>query len=126
MSGYDVEAALPDAIHAVDESWCPILSLAVRLHGLSGWRYSADADITQNLSIEAGWTNDNVDSNSAYAKFVFRLARTDRPVMLSDRAISKDVFDKRDMRTYTLDKVRRENKILVERSGGGIVVARGN
>ena len=54
------------------------------------------------------------------------LARTDRPVMLSDRAVSNVAFEKRDMRNYTLDKVRRENRIIVERKGGGIIVARGN
>ena len=46
--------------------------------------------------------------------------------MLSDRAVSNVAFEKRDMRNYTLDKVRRENRIIVERKGGGIIVARGN
>ena len=54
------------------------------------------------------------------------LARTDRPAMLSDKVVSNQLFEQRDMRNYTLDKVRRENRIMVERTGGGIVVARGN
>ena len=91
-----------------------------------GWQYSVDADITQNLSVEAGWRKDNFSSTDGFVKFVFRLARTDRPVMLSDRAVSNVAFEKRDMRNYTLDKVRRENRIIVERKGGGIIVARGN
>jgi hypothetical protein len=91
-----------------------------------GWQYSADADITQNLSIEAGWRKDNFSNTDGFVKFVFRLARTDRPVMLSDKAVSNTAFEKRDMRNYTLDKVRRENRIIVERKGGGIIVARGN
>lgn len=91
-----------------------------------GWDYSATADITQNLSIETGWKRDNYNSSQAYGKFVLRLARTDRPVMASDKIVSKDFFEQRDMRNYTLDKVRRENKIIVERKGGGIVIARGN
>ncbi|MFN3657694.1 MAG: inverse autotransporter beta domain-containing protein [Pseudolabrys sp.] len=91
-----------------------------------GWQYSASADITQNLSIEAGWKKDNFNNAEAFAKFVVRLARTDRPVLFSDKAFSRDVFEPRDMRNYTLDKVRRENKIIVERTGGGIVIARGS
>ena len=91
-----------------------------------GWQYSVDADITQSLSVEAGWRKDNFSSTDGFVKFVFRLARTDRPVMLSDRAVSNVAFEKRDMRNYTLDKVRRENRIIVERKGGGIIVARGN
>lgn len=92
----------------------------------AGWTYSAAADVTQNLSIEAGWSKDNYTQSSAFAKFVFRLARTDRPAMLSDKAVSRSLFEQRDMRNYTLDKVRRQNKIVVERGGSGIVIARGD
>lgn len=91
-----------------------------------GWQYSADADITQNLSIEAGWKKDNFNNAEGYAKFVFRLARTDRPVMASNKIVSDQMFERRDMSNYTLDKVRRENKIIVERKGSGVIIARGN
>ena len=94
-----------------------------------GWSYSASADITQNLSIEAGWKRDNYNSSSGFAKFVFRLARTDRPAMLSDKVVSNNAFEQRDMRVYTLDKVRRENRIMVERktttTAGSVIIARG-
>jgi adhesin/invasin len=93
---------------------------------IKGWSYSARADITQNLSLEAGWSDDNYNSGQGFVKFVVRLARTDRPVMLSDQIVSREIFQKRDLRVHTLDKVRRENRIMVERSGGGIVIARGN
>ena len=40
------------------------------------------------------------------------------------------MFERRDMRTYTLDKVRRENRIIVERrsnvGSAVVVIARGN
>lgn len=95
-----------------------------------GWRYSASADVTQNLSVEAGWTRDNYNSSNGFAKVVLRLARTDRPAMLSDKFISNSAFEQRDMRVYTLDKVRRENRIMVERktttTTGSIIIARGN
>lgn len=91
-----------------------------------GWQYSADADITQNLSVEVGWKKDNFNTSQGFAKFVLRLARTERPAMLSDKIVSNQIFEKRDMRTYTLDKVRRENRIIVERKGAGIIIARGN
>ncbi len=128
MSGYDVE--LRSQIPFVP--WMRVGATYYRWKSdltddTKGWRYSADADLTQNLSIEAGWMNDNVNPKGAYAKFVLRLARTDRPVMLSDKFVSKQVFEQRDMRTYTLDKVRRENRIMVERQiAGGIIVTRGN
>lgn len=94
-----------------------------------GWQYSASADITPNISVETGWRRDNYNSSSGFAKVALHLARTDRPAMLSDKFVSDKAFEQRDMRAYTLDKVRRENRIMVERktttSTGSIIIARG-
>lgn len=128
MNGYDVElrSQVP---------FLPWMRVGARYYrwqsdladDTKGWDYSADADITQNLSIEAGVKKDNFNNSQTYGKFVFRLARTDRPAMLSDKFVSNQIFEPRDMRNYTLDKVRRENKIIVERkSSGGITISRGN
>ena len=49
--------------------------------------------------------------------------------MLSDKVVSNNAFEQRDMRVYTLDKVRRENRIMVERktttTAGSVIIARG-
>ena len=48
-----------------------------------------------------------------------------RPVATSTQVVSKDPWLMRDMKDYRLDKVKRENKIIVERRSGGITIARG-
>ena len=49
-----------------------------------------------------------------------------RPVAASSRFIDDTAYRLRDMSDHTLDKVRRENEIIVERSSGGVVIARAN
>ena len=131
MSGWDAElrAQVP---------YLPWMQVGARYYtwhsewasDLRGWTYSASADITPNLAVEAGWSSDNNVSGNGFVKFVLRLARTDRPVLLSDRAVSSVAFEKRDLSAYTLDKVRRENRIIVERQstavGGGVIIGRGD
>ena len=131
MSGYDFElrSQVP---------FLPWLNAGLRRYhwdsdisdNVNGWSYSAYADITPNLSVEAGYTKDNANPGEGFVKLAFHLARTDRPAMLSREAVSDSVFERRDMRAYTLDKVRRENRIIVERrsnvGGAVVVIARGN
>ena len=132
MSGYDYElrSQVP---------FLPWLTAGVRRfhwasdlgNDLNGWVYSGAADITPNLSLEAGYSRQNGQSGEGFVKLAFHLARTDRPAMLSREGVSHQIFEPRDMRTYTLDKVRRENRIIVERrtpvAGGAVVIiARGN
>lgn len=130
MSGYDVE--LRSQVPFV-----PWLQVGARHYhwnsdyadDTKGWQYSASALIAPNLSLEAGWKRDNYNSANGFAKIAVHLARTDRPAMLSSKFVSDTAFERRDMRAYTLDKVRRENRIVVERktttTTGSIIIARG-
>ena len=87
MSGYDFElrSQVP---------FLPWLNAGVRRYhwtsdisdNVNGWSYSAYADITPNLSLEAGYTKDNANPGEGFVKLAFHLARTDRPVMLSREA----------------------------------------
>jgi len=47
-------------------------------------------------------------------------------VLLSDHAIADRAFDLRDMRAHTLDKVRRVNNIVLERTSSGVTISRSN
>lgn len=131
MGGYDFElrSQVP---------YLPWMSAGVRRYhwdsdlnnDLNGWVYSAAADLTPNFSLEAGYSRGNGQSGEGFVKLAFHLARTDRPAMVSSEPISHVMFERRDLRTYTLDKVRRENKIIVERrtivGSATVVIARGN
>ncbi len=95
---------------------------------IDGWSASLEADIQQNVRIEAGVTDDNFQENrETFAKLTFHIPfGGPRPTLLSSAYVSDVAWQMRDMRNYTLDKVRRENKIIVERTGSGVVVTRGN
>jgi len=95
---------------------------------VNGWSASLEADVQQNLKIEAGLTDDNfIDKREKFAKVTFHIPFGEpRPAMLSSQWVSSTAWNMRDMRNYTLDKVRRQNKIIVERTGSGVVITRGN
>ena len=95
---------------------------------IDGWSASFEADLQQNLKVEAGVIKDNLMSEREnFAKIAFHIPLgTPRPVAMSSEFVSHTAWNMRDMRDYALDKVRRENKIIVERTGAGVVITRGN
>ncbi|MGB0684334.1 MAG: inverse autotransporter beta domain-containing protein [Magnetovibrionaceae bacterium] len=96
---------------------------------IKGWETRAEMDIHQNLQVEAGVVSDNTindnDDNEAFAK-VRMTMDLGRPVALSSEWVSSSPWLMRDMTEYRLEKVRRENKIIVERTSSGVVISRGN
>ena len=95
---------------------------------IKGWEASINMDLLQNLQIEAGINSDNFikDNNN---NEIFMMSRFhfnfNRPVAASSMAFSADPWLIRDMKEFRLDKVKRENKIIVERRSNGITIARG-
>ena len=95
---------------------------------IKGWEASINMDLFQNLQVEAGVNSDNfIKDNNNHE--VFMMTRFhfnfNRPVATSTQVVSKDPWLMRDMKDYRFDKVKRENKIIVERRSGGITIARG-
>lgn len=93
---------------------------------MDGWTFSGKFDLTQNLLAEIGHTDDNYSSGRWFVRLTFRLADTKRPTATSSRLVDDKIFAKRDMSSHTLDRVRRENKIVVERVSSGVVISRGD
>jgi adhesin/invasin len=95
---------------------------------IKGWEASINMDLLQNLQIEAGVNSDNFikdnNNNEVYimSRFHFNF---NRPITASSQVISTDPWLMRDMKDFRLDKVKRENKIIVERRASGISIARG-
>jgi hypothetical protein len=99
------------------------------VNDIKGWELGVELDLIQNLRIDAGVSSDNTmtdrDENEGYISFKFHMP-LNRPVALSKQAISSTPWLMRDMTDYRLDKVERENKIIVERRSAGVVITRGN
>ena len=86
-----------------------------------GWRGALEMDLHPNLQVEFAARDDNFNKTQYIAQLRFRLAKFGEPVALSTRPIDDRPWALRDMRDRTLDKVRRENKVIVERSVGAVV-----
>jgi len=95
---------------------------------VKGWSTSLEAKVQQNTTIELGLTDDNfIAKREKFAKVSFSIPFGEpRPVMMSSNLVSSSAWDMRDMRHFTLEKVRRQNKIIVERTSSGVVITRGN
>lgn len=86
-----------------------------------GWRGALEMDLHPNLQVELAARDDNFNKTQYIAQLRFRLAKFGEPVALSTRPIDDKPWALRDMRDRTLDKVRRENRVIVERSVGAVV-----
>jgi hypothetical protein len=94
---------------------------------IDGWAVSGEFDISRNIQIEAGWIDDNTIDRDSFVQLRFTLASWgghDKPVALSSRFIDDRAYRMRDMSKHTLDKVRRENEIIVQRTASGVVISR--
>lgn len=103
----------------------------VAAQNVQGNRYSADFALHPNVTLEIGRSDDNFqdldNKHQDYLVVRFHLASLSRPTLTTGPVISDAVFEARDLGDHTLDKVRRENRIIVERrTTGGVIVGRGN
>lgn len=130
LDGHDIRLAaqvphIPWArVHARRYWW----STSENDEDIKGWEAGLEMDLHQNFRLEAGVSSDNyiddANNNEGYVKLTFTMD-LGRPAAFSSKPISKDFWTMRDMTKYRLDKVERENKIIVERVSSGVVITRG-
>lgn len=131
LDGYDVDLAaqipyMPWAkVHVMRYTW----DKERAAEDLSGNKLSLEGDLTSNVTVELG-RNINTNNIAEDGNFMMLRYRWDGSGRKQPNAmnafLSAKAFDMRDMSNHTLDRVRRNNTIVVERSAGGIVIARGN
>lgn len=130
LDGYDLEGA-------IQFPYLPWLRANTKYYRWStinnavdvkGWTVGAQADLTQNISVEGGISDDNFSDRSPFVQVTFSIPfdGSRKPVAVSEGFIGQQAWHMRDMSNYTLVKVRRENKIILEQSGSGVVITRGN
>lgn len=95
---------------------------------IKGYEVNLEMDIHQNFQVELAVSDDNFGEQryTARLRLVGGGAQSDKPVAMSNRFISEKAFEARDMREETLNKVRRENTIILEGKSSGVVIARGS
>lgn len=127
ISGYDVRAAgpvpyLPWAkIHGTYYHW----DKERAAKDTNGYEVAGEFALHPNLGFEVGHRDDNNNAGYQYFTLRFSLAKDGASLLGGEPVISKAAFQPRNMKDETLKKVRRENRILLERTtpaGGGVTV----
>lgn len=131
LDGYDIDLGMqvpymPWAkLHIINYQW----EKERAAEDLKGNKFSFEGVLTSNLTLEIGRNmhKDDLGEDGNYAMIRFSLLGRDnkRPTALNS-FVSSRAFEARDMSELTLDRVRRNNIITVERSGSGVVIARGD
>lgn len=95
-------------------------------------RYSSEIYLNKNIVAEAGYNDDRqsdgVDQNYWFVKVSVTSTDKNRPTLFGPEGqlYSSQAFGQRDVENTLLDKVRRQNKITVERSQSGSFQVGGN
>jgi hypothetical protein len=109
----------------------------IQAKDITGHRLSCRMNITSHIVFEFGRSDDTAGENN-FAAMSFTIAPPDRiEYTLINDLFSADFFSDRDLKKHTLTKVRRHNRIVVEKtrthpgSGatpvtGGVFISRGN
>jgi hypothetical protein len=93
-----------------------------------GQTYSLELTPMRYVQLVGGVTRDNTNPTEAFAKVRFSLGFGADGNTAADKLVADKPFEMKSMADHTLDKVRRENTIVVERTtktGRGITVAVG-
>lgn len=96
---------------------------------LVGETFLLRGNLTPAIALEVGHTHDNYLSGRSFARLSWQFGgvpTTGTMASLSGSGLSGTAFQPRDLAQHTLDKVRRQNDMIVERKSGGVVIARGN
>lgn len=92
---------------------------------VSGWKAGLEMDLSQNLQLEASYTDDNYNESKGIIQLRWQFGGSaSKPVAASSNPIAAEAYAMRDMSNYTLDKVQRTNRIVTQRSSGGVVISR--
>ena len=99
-------------------------------NNLIGQTFSAQIVPLPFLRLEGGVTRDNTNPTDAFLKLTFSLGFGAGGTSAAAKLVSDQPFEVASMEDHTLDKVRRENTIVVERVATGpgisIVIGRSN
>lgn len=129
LDGYDVELTgqLPYLPWARLRGKFFHFDTITKADNVDGFTASLEFDLHQNIQLEMGFSDDdNTRDGFFFTQIRFRAASTGRPVLASDRWLDSVAYRWQDMREHTLDKVRRENEIVIEKTvGGSIQISRG-
>ena len=86
--------------------------------------YSTTLNLTNNLTLEAGYDDNNISDSMDYLKITYIYGGRNRPTI--GDGFSNTPFEESDVREELLTKVKRSNIITIESESTGVVISNGN
>ena len=86
--------------------------------------YSTTLNLTNNLTLEAGYDDNNINDSMDYFKITYIYGGKNRPTI--GDGFSNTPFEDSDVREEMLTKVKRSNIITLEVESTGVVISNGN
>ena len=126
LDGYDLKVAgqVPYApwadISYTNYKWDSIKASA----DSEGDIYSTSFNLSNNLTLEAGYDDNNISDSMDYLRITYLSGSKNRPI-ISD-GLSSEAFIDSDVREEMLTKVKRSNIIILEVESTGVVISNGN
>ena len=128
LDGYDfsLDAPMPYM------PWMRIQATSYKFSSLNGFddvsgsKVAVIGNLNQNISFELGADDNNYNGTDSFVSLQYNLAGVSTngvTATLEDGAFSQEVATGRDLKNHTLDKVVRNNNIIVQ-TRGGIVIGR--
>ena len=128
LDGYDVslDTPVPYApwvrFHATSYNYSALKGF----DDVSGTKAAFVGNLNQNVSFELGADDNNYDGTDAFVKLQYNLSGISTngvTASLADGATSDEMVTERDLSAHVLDKVVRNNNIIVQ-TRGGVVIGR--
>ena len=86
--------------------------------------YSTTLSLTNNLTLEAGYDDNNISDSMDYLRLTYIHGGKNRPTIRD--GFSNIPFENSDVREEMLSKVKRSNIITIESESTGVVITNGN
>jgi len=86
--------------------------------------YSTSLNLSNNLTLEAGYDDNNINDSMDYLRLTYLSGGRDRPTI--NDGFSSQAFLNSDVREEMLTKIERSNIITLEVESSGVVISNGN
>jgi len=130
LDGWDLRAEFPVPYAPwARVSWTQFDWDRTDAENIAGNSVGLRVNLTGNLEVELGASDDNTRATEGYATLTWYWDRPRGVEHTIGDGVSDRAFKARDLRKHTLDKVRRHHDVVVSRArsgGGGLIVGRRN
>jgi len=83
--------------------------------------YSLRANLTDNIEVEMGMTNNNVSDSENFGKFIWHIGK---PKYVTSTMADGTQTTRRNLENHRLEKVRRHNNVVIDTGTAGLTVGR--